>query len=94
MNTLNKQIKQVFPFVLAGLIALYAGSSLAAISKEQAVEMAQQDAPGELIKVYQETKKGRAVWEVQIAGEDGKKREYYYDVETGDLVKKEAEDDD
>ena len=93
MNNFNKRLKQMFPLALAGLITLYAGASMAAISKEQAIEKAQQDAPGELIKAYQETKKGRTVWEVQIAGEDGKKREYYYDVETGELVKKEVEDD-
>ena len=93
MSTL-KQIKQVSALALAGLITLYAGASLAAISKEQAVEMAKQDAPGEVVKAYKETKKGRAVWEVQIAGEDGKKREYYYDVETGELVKLEVKDDD
>lgn len=93
MSTL-KQMKRVFPLVLAGLIALYAGASLAAISKDQAVEKAQQDAPGEVVKAYKETKKGRAVWEVQIAGEDGKKREYYYNVETGELVKQEVKDND
>ena len=87
-----KQIKKGAAFALAGLIVFYAGASLAAISKEQAVEMAQQDTPGTLIKAYKETKKGREVWEVQIAGEDGKKYEYYYDVETGELVKKEADD--
>ena len=93
MSTL-KQTKHMSALVLAGLIALYAGTSLAAISKEQAVEMAKQDVPGEVIKAYKETKKGREVWEVQIAGEDGKKREYYYDVETGELVKKDIEGDD
>jgi uncharacterized membrane protein YkoI len=87
-------MKRVLPYTLTALTLGYAGVSLAAIDKDQAIAMAQQESPGELIKAYQETKKGQEVWEVQIAGEDGKKYEYYYAVENGELVKKEVEDHD
>ena len=83
--------KNAIAATLVAFATIYAGVSLAALTKEQAVEKAQKDYPGELIKAYQETKKGRQVWEVQIAGQDGKKWEIYYDVETGDLVEAESE---
>ena len=61
-------------------------------SKEQAIEMALAEHPGEVIKAYMEKKRGRDVWEVKINAEDGKKWELYYDAETGELVKSEYDD--
>ena len=62
-----------------------------AITKEQAVEMALKAHPGKVTKAYEETKKGKKVWEVKIKGDDGKKWEMYYEIATGELI---AEDED
>ena len=61
-------------------------------SKQQAIEMALAEHPGEVIKAYMEKKRGKDVWEVKIKAEDGKQWELYYDAETGELVKSEYDD--
>lgn len=63
------------------------------IGKEQAIELALAEHPGDVTKAYKEKKRGKDVWEVKIKGDDGKKWEVYYDAETGALVKAESEDD-
>lgn len=60
------------------------------ISKEQAVEMALQAHPGKVTKAYQDTRKGKKTWEVQINGSDGKKWEVHYEISSGALVSDEA----
>lgn len=60
------------------------------ISKERAVEMALQAHPGKVTKAYQDTKKGRKTWEVQINGTDGKKWEVHYEIRSGALVSDEG----
>ncbi len=62
-----------------------------AITKEQATEMALEAHPGEVTKVYADTKKGKKTWEVKITGDDGKKWEVYYEIATGELVAEEAD---
>lgn len=56
------------------------------ITKEQAVEMALKAHPGDVTKVYEDTKKGKKTWEVKINGSDGKKWEVHYEISTGALV--------
>lgn len=58
----------------------------AAITKEQATEMALKAHPGKVTKVYEDTHKGKKTWEIKIAGDDGKKWEIYYEIATGALV--------
>lgn len=60
------------------------------ITKDQAIAMAQKDHPGKVIKAYEDTKKGKKTWEVQIQGDDGKKWEIHYDIKTGELVSAES----
>ncbi|MFO1371836.1 MAG: PepSY domain-containing protein [Candidatus Competibacteraceae bacterium] len=67
-----------------------AATSAAGITKEQAIEMAQKAHPGKLVKAYQDAKKGKTTWEVQIQGDDGKKWEIHYEIKTGELVSAEA----
>lgn len=62
------------------------------MSLDQAVSAATAAHPGEVIKAYQETKRGQEVWEVKIAGEDGKQWEVYYAVNTGELVMEKIDD--
>jgi len=93
MNT-NKLLAAV---TLAAVTTLSAGVSLAAdapkattaggITKEQIVERALKEHPGKVEKAYQDTKKGKEVWEVKIKGDDGKEHELYYDLKTGEAVK-------
>ena len=96
-----KNIKTLF--VASALVAaISTGISLAsddnmtsqghAFTKQQAIEMALTEYPGEVIKAYMEKKRGKDVWEVKIKAEDGKKWELYYDAETGELVKSEYDD--
>ena len=61
-----------------------------AITKEQATEKALKAHPGEVTKVYEDTKKGKKTWEVKIKGNDGKKWEVYYEIATGELVAEEG----
>ncbi|MQM33031.1 MAG: hypothetical protein CRU72_00885 [Candidatus Accumulibacter phosphatis] len=60
------------------------------ISKEQAVEMALKAHPGEVTKVYQDTKKGKKTWEVKVLGKDGKRWELHYEIKSGALVSEES----
>ena len=68
-----------------------AAPAQAGITKEQAIQMALKAHPGEVTKAYEDTKKGKKTWEVQINGSDGKKWEVYYDIKTGELVAEEAD---
>lgn len=56
------------------------------ISKEQAVDLALKAHPGTVTKAYQDTKKGKKTWEVQINGSDGRKWEVHYEISSGVLV--------
>lgn len=56
------------------------------ITKDQAVEMALKAHPGKVAKAYEDTRKGKKTWEVKINGDDGKKWEVYYEINTGELV--------
>lgn len=67
-----------------------AGAPATGISKEQAVEMALKAHPGEVTKAYQDSKKGKKTWEVQIKGSDGKKWELHYEIKGGALVSEEG----
>ena len=60
------------------------------LTKEQATEMALNAHPGEVIKAYQETRKGQKVWEVQVKGADGKKWEIYYTLD-GKLMEEKSQ---
>lgn len=63
----------------------------AAITKEQATEMALKAHPGKVTKAYEDTHKGKKTWEVKITGDDGKKWEVYYEIATGALVDAKSE---
>jgi uncharacterized membrane protein YkoI len=55
------------------------------IDKDQAIEKALNAHPGEVLKAYQETKKGTEVWEVKIKDKTGITWEIYYKVADGEL---------
>jgi len=75
--------------VLAAVLSTAFVSTVGAtetMTKEMAIEKATQAHPGELIKAYQETKKGVEAWEVKIKGDDGKVWEVYYKIADGSLL--------
>lgn len=87
------RIKQPMAIALIAIslsVAGFANSAEQMLTKEKAIEMALEAHPGEVIKAYQETKRGEEVWEVKIAGADGKQWEIYYTM-SGELLKEEAE---
>ena len=67
-----------------------AATAAGEISKDQAVAMALEAHPGDVIKAYQDSKKGKKTWEVKIKGADGKKWELHYEIKTGALVSEEG----
>ena len=78
--------------VLAAVLTVSASMALAAgMTKEEATAKATAAQPGEVTKVYQEKNKGQDVWEVKIKGQDGKKWEVFYAVDTGEFVKESSE---
>ncbi len=78
--------------VLAAVLTVSASMALAAgMTKEEATAKATAAHPGEVTKVYQEKNKGQDVWEVKIKGQDGKKWEVFYAVDTGEFVKESSE---
>lgn len=68
-----------------------ATAQAAAITKEQATEMALKAHPGKVTKAYEDTHKGKQTWEVKITGDDGKKWKVYYEIATGALVDAQSE---
>lgn len=71
--------------------AAFAATPEGSISKEDAAKLATEKHPGEVVKVYQETKKGVDVWEVKIKGKDGHHYEVYYKISDGSFVSEKQE---
>jgi len=74
------------------LIGLSQLALAAPMTMEEAVARATAAHPGQVVKAYQEVKRGQEVWEVKINGEDGKRWEIYYAADTGELIKEEMDD--
>lgn len=89
MNTFKSLLAAAALSALA--FAAVAADTPAPITKEQAIAMALAEHPGKVTKAYQETKRGKDLWEVKIDGDDGREWELYYDAATGELVKAEAD---
>jgi len=62
------------------------------LTREAAIAQALGHRPGEVIKAYRETKRGRDLWEVQIRDEEGRQWELYYAADDGTLVAEEIDD--
>ena len=89
-------MKRYHTGLIATVLAIICNTATLAantMTKEQAIEKAIAAHPGEVIKAYQETKKGVAAWEVKIKGTDGKSWEIYYAVVDGALLMEEQDDD-
>jgi uncharacterized membrane protein YkoI len=81
----------------AALLALAAGPALAhpySTPLHRCVNAALAKKPGKVLEVELETEDGRQIYEIDIAGKDGKRWELECDLETNRIVKVELEEDD
>lgn len=61
-------------------------SKTAKVTVEQAIKIATEKVAGKVIEAELEKKHGKAVWEVEIVGEDGKVTEVHVDADSGAVV--------
>jgi len=61
-------------------------SKTAKVTVEQAIKTATEKMAGKVIEAELEKKHGKAVWEVEIVGEDGKVTEVHVDADSGAVV--------
>jgi len=61
------------------------------ISEDEVVQKVIDDYSGEVLEVVQEIKDGVEVWLVTIKDENGEVRDFYYSIETGELLDSEIE---
>lgn len=62
----------------------------AKIPIDQAIKTALEKVPGSAVEAELEKKHGKAVWEVEIVGADGKVTEVHIDAATGEVIDTEA----
>lgn len=58
----------------------------AKVTIEQAIKAATEKVPGKVIEAELEEKRGKAVWEVEVVGDDGKVTEVHVDADSGAVV--------
>lgn len=63
------------------------------VALEKVIAAARQRYPGRVLEAELERSRGRYLYEVKIAGDDGNIRELKYDAETAELVADELDDD-
>jgi uncharacterized membrane protein YkoI len=61
-------------------------SKTAKVTVEQAIKTASEKMAGKVIEAELEKKHGKAVWEVEIVGEDGKVTEVHVDADSGAVI--------
>ena len=91
--------RPLLPLLLAttGLLSLLAGPGLArehATPFHRCVNAALAQKPGKVLEVELENEGGKEVYEVDIAGDDGKRWELTCDLATVKIIKVEIEDKD
>lgn len=68
-------------------------SKTAKVTVEQAIKTATEKLAGKVIEAELEKKHGKAVWEVEIVGEDGKVTEVHVDADSGAVIDTEAKEE-
>ena len=68
-------------------------SKTAKVTVEQAIKTATEKLAGKVIEAELEKKHGKAVWEVEIVGEDGKVTEVHVDADSGAVIDMEAKEE-
>src|SRR2546430_1230323 len=63
------------------------------VTVEQAIKTATEKLAGKVIEAELEKKHGKAVWEVEIVGEDGKVTEVHVDADSGAVIDMEAKEE-
>ncbi|MBL8527425.1 MAG: PepSY domain-containing protein [Burkholderiales bacterium] len=80
---------------LIGLLSLGAGPASArddATPFHRCVDAALAQKPGKVLEVELETHKGKEIYEIDIAGNDGKRWELKCDLETAKIIRAEIDD--
>ncbi|SHL63547.1 Peptidase propeptide and YPEB domain-containing protein [Roseovarius litoreus] len=78
----------------AGMLSAQSAADATGLTKEQIIEIALAEVPGEVTEVELERYLGQQIYEIEILGEDGVEMEIEIAAETGEVLKVEAEDDD
>ena len=68
-------------------------SKTAKVTVEQAIKTATEKMAGKVIEAELEKKHGKAVWEVEIVGEDGKVTEVHVDADSGAVIDTEVKEE-
>jgi len=68
-------------------------SKTAKVTVEQAIKTANEKMPGKVIEAELEKKHGKAVWEVEVVGEDGKVTEVHVDADSGAVIDTEVKEE-
>ena len=68
-------------------------SKTAKVTVEQAIKTASEKMPGKVIEAELEKKHGKAVWEVEVVGEDGKVTEVHVDADSGAVIDMEPKEE-
>ena len=64
------------------------------LSLEEILQRVKAKYPGKVVETELEHKRGRYVYEIDVVGDDGVKRELKYDAKTGALISSKVEDKD
>ena len=64
------------------------------MSTEEILERVKTQQPGRVVETELERKSGRYVYEIDVIGDDGVKKEFKYDAKTGALISSKVEDED
>ena len=64
------------------------------LSLDEILQRVNAEQPGKVVESELERKSGRYVYEIDVIGDDGVKREFKYDAKTGALISSKIDDED
>jgi len=64
------------------------------LSLDEILQRVNAEQPGKVVETELERKSGRYVYEIDVIGDDGVKREFKYDAKTGALISSKIDDED
>jgi len=64
------------------------------LSLDEILQRVNTEQPGKVVETELERKSGRYVYEIDVIGDDGVKREFKYDAKTGALISSKIDDED
>ncbi len=79
---------------ITGMVSAQSAADQTGLTKEQIIEIALLEVPGEVTEIEQERRRGKSIFEVEVLGSDGNEMEIYIAADTGEILKVEAESSD